>query len=753
MVALALGVSSLLAPFASAAPSPSVTIDWPAFLSKQDLLWTKLPTHWEEGAFLGNGLVGAMVFASAERTLSFQLGRTDITDHQKGREPILARPRLPVGRLEIQTAGKLEGAEARLSLRDAEWSGTLRTTRGSLELRSYVHATLPVLVVELAASGEEGARIGFQPAEAINPRLLVRRLPITDVDRNPAPFIEERGATRVSVQPRRAGGEYAVAWQETSLGGARRLIILSIADSFPGADARNQAAAAVARAVEEGPAALRRSHQAYWHAFYPASFVSIPNARLQSFYWIQMYKLASATRADRPAMGTLGPWYHATPIPGINWNLSLQLSYWPVHAANRLSLGESLLGIVDRNQDNLRSNVPASLGNGLMAVGRQGGPDAISPVDLTYPAAKGAHEISNLVWVMHDYWLHWRHAMDPALLQRMYPLLKASVGYVLTQLKPGQDGKLHLPVAISPEFPKTVADTNYDLSLLRWGLQTLIDLHRRAGDKQAPVASWRDTLARLTPYPVGPNGYSIGRDQPLDQSHRHFSHLFMVYPLRLVTGVNVDERTLIEKSLAHWIGLEGALQGQSFVGASAISSLLGKGEDAERFLVELLRRFVKPNTMYLEPADRSRPGSGNEFPVLETPLAAAQAIHEMLLQSWGGTLRIFPAIPAGWKEVAFHELRAEGAFLVSAVRRGGRTVLVKVKSLAGEPANLRADLDDPEIVGSSRRSMAKKQADGTWRLTLAKGESLVLQARGLSSADRTIAPIAATGDQNAFGLR
>ena len=44
-------------------------------------------------------------------------------------------------------------------------------------------------------------------------------------------------------------------------------------------------------------------------------------------------------RADRPALDTLGPWYQTTPIPGINWNLSLQLSYWPVYTANRLALG------------------------------------------------------------------------------------------------------------------------------------------------------------------------------------------------------------------------------------------------------------------------------------------------------------------------------------------------------------------------------------------------------------------------------
>jgi alpha-L-fucosidase 2 len=211
----------------------------------------------------------------------------------------------------------------------------------------------------------------------------------------------------------------------------------------------------------------------------------------------------------------------------------------------------------------------------------------------------------------------------------------------------------------------------------------------------------------------------------------------MVYPLRLVAGADAGERALIEKSLAHWIGFEGALQGYSFVGASAISSLLGKGDDAERFLDQLLGRFVKPNTMYLEAG-----------PVIETPLSAAQAVHEMLLQSWGGTLRIFPALPAGWKEVAFDDLRAEGAFLVSAVRRGGKTVLVKVHSLAGEPVVLKTDLIDAEVVGPAK---AEKQPDGTWRLTLARGESVTLQARGSTAAERGMGPVNSSGG-NAFGL-
>lgn len=47
-------------------------------------------------------------------------------------------------------------------------------------------------------------------------------------------------------------------------------------------------------------------------------------------------------------------------------------------------------------------------------------------------------------------------------------------------------------------------------------------------------------------------------------------------------------------------------------------------------------------------------------PVIETPLSAAQSIHDMLLQSWGGKIRIFPAIPATWKDIAYSGLRTEG---------------------------------------------------------------------------------------------
>ena len=724
------------------------SVDWPAFLARQDPMWNKLPARWEEGAFVGNGRLGAMVFSDDGRGLSWQLGRTDVVDHRPIVDPILASPRLPIGRVRLDPDAAIDRFEARLDLWNAELNMKLTTERGTAALRLYAHARDEVIVIEVGGGGAASVlRVGFRPDVAIIERHLLRKTPLTENDLNPAPFVERYGETFVSVQPRTSGGEYAVAWRESQGADGGRLIVLSVADSHPGTGARRAAADSVDRAIAQGADALRRTHRAFWHAYYPASFVSLPDARLESFYWLQMYKLASATRADRLPIDNQGPWYRRTPWPALWWNLNVQLSYWPVYASNRLELGESLLRFLDTRRDTLRKNVPnASASSGdVMAIGRMSGPDAVSPIGFVGPwtPKNGAQEISNLVWVMHNVWLHWRYTMDEKLgRDLLFPILEASVNAVLQRVERGPDGAWHLPETISPEFPKTAPDTNYDLSLLRWGCQTLLDLDARFQIREPQAAVWREALQQLVPYPQGPDGYMIGRGVPFDVSHRHFSHLLMIYPLKMVVGETPAERALVERSLAHWIGFEGALQGYSFVGASLISSLLGKGDAAVDYLGTLIGRFVHPNTMYTE--------SG---PVIETPLAAAHAIHEMLLQSHGGTIRVFPALPGAWRNVAFAGLRAEGAFLVSAVRRDGRVTTVRVESLKGEPARLRVDLDQPVVSGSGA-GRVKSERRGEWHVALRAGEFVELALRTASAADRAVAPIPhGPGAANPFGLK
>jgi hypothetical protein len=129
------------------------------------------------------------------------------------------------------------------------------------------------------------------------------------------------------------------------------------------------------------------------------------------------------------------------------------------------------------------------------------------------------------------------------------------------------------------------------------------------------------------------------------------------------------------------------------------------------------RRSVMPNGMYIA-------GS----PVIECALITGRSLHDMLLQSWGGKIRVFPAVPDKWQTAAFHDLRAEGAFLVSAERREGKTQWIRVKSLAGEPCRVvHGFAQTPKAArGPGQPVQVQPLADGTVEIVLQKGEEALL---------------------------
>src|SRR5437763_630642 len=108
--------TSALAAADAQSPDSGPSINWPEFLSRHDLLWKNIPASWEEGVLLGNGLAGAMISATSEGALQWEMGYTALTDHRAELDPMMARPRLPIGRLLLMPAGKPKGGSARLEL-------------------------------------------------------------------------------------------------------------------------------------------------------------------------------------------------------------------------------------------------------------------------------------------------------------------------------------------------------------------------------------------------------------------------------------------------------------------------------------------------------------------------------------------------------------------------------------------------------------------------------------------------------------
>jgi hypothetical protein len=590
-------------------------------------------------------------------------------------------------------------------------------------------------VIDLRPSeGERGCQWRFEPGIAVNPRVvkdsISNKQPIPENDKNPEPVAGASGGAHTIDQKLKVGGGYATAWQEIGEAGSRRTVLLSVGW---GKDALKQATDAVAKAANPSVPELEASHRAWWHAFYPASFLSVPDTRLESFYWIQMYKLASATRADRPAIDLMGPWFNETPWPRIWWNLNIQLTYYPVYAANHLELGESLCRMIDAGKENLAKNAK-EFAEDSEAVGRTTGYDCKGNV---------SGELCNYPWALHNYYMQYRYSMDDAMLRdRLLPRMRRAMNYYYHVMAEGADGKLHVTKGQSPEYHKEGghADCNIDLALVRWICGALVESCERLKIDDPLLPKWKDTLARLTPYPADENGLMVSADTPWKMSHRHYSHLLMIYPLYVMNWEQPENRDLITKSFDHWMSMPEAFRGYSYTGAASICAQIGRNNDTAKYLhffVDAKGKYgLLPNTHYTEAG-----------PVIETPLSGARTMQDMLIQSWGGKIRVFPGVPDDWKDATFDKLRAEGAFLVSASRKNGKTEWVRVESLAGEPCRVKAGMGEVE----SDRPV-KPLGDGVIELDLKKGESALLWPKGARPAEATVEMVAGDGKANTFGL-
>ena len=717
-------------------------VDWATFLGRHDIVWEKLPERFDHGIWHGNGLLGAVIYREGKNGMRWELGRSDVTARRRDNN------RLPIGGMVLETVGGITNGTARLELWNAESSGTIETTKGSILFRTFTHAIELVTVIELECSeGEQGATVQWVAAKCID-QVNNSRFNFDDPP-NPESRTESIGNVHVCLQPRHAGGEFATAWREVNDKNGKRRLYVSIADTYPKKGAGPQAAAAVQNACSTDVSTLRASHQAWWHAYYPKSFVTVPDGKIEGFYWIQIHKLACATRQDRPVMDLLGPWFRNTGWPRIWWNLNIQTAYLSVYTANHLEIGESLTRMMDRNRKNFVRNAKEIWGvdgcatvphttcyEGLRGDGSRAPDKYINPGDFT--------------WALHNYYLQYRYSMNHSMVtdherHAFYPLLRGSVNLYLHLLEKGDDGKLHLPAMHSPEYGHD-SDNNYNLSLLRWACQTLLALDARYAFNDPLAPRWREVLATLVDYPTDEHGLRVGAELAATKSHRHWSHMLMMHPLRIMNWEQPANQELMRKSVDFWLVTGGGRGLKAWSRAAAASLYAGMG-DGDKALENLHRhhderRFVMPNGMYIEGA-----------PVIECALVAGRSLHDMLLQSWGETLRVFPAVPAEWKDCAFHDLRTEGAFLVSAVRADGATQWIRIKSLAGEPCRVVHGMEEmPEVVTPDGETLAAKDlGSGVIEVSLAKGQEALLRC---DKQDTSIRPLELDeGDCNYWGVK
>lgn len=175
-------------------------------------------------------------------------------------------------------------------------------------------------------------------------------------------------------------------------------------------------------------------------------------------------------------------------------------------------------------------------------------------------------------------------------------------------------------------------------------------------------------------------------------------------------------KQLEAKGTSAWVGYSFAWQGN-------IYARMHQGDAAAKVLRTFAQCFCLPNSFHANGDQCGGKNSSYTYRpfTLEGNFAFAAGVQEMLMQSQGGVIQLFPAVPAQWQDVAFEGLRAEGAFVVAARMEKGRLIEAKIKSEKGE--TLLVEMGKTPLRATNAPF---EQAGSQLRITVKAGQTIVL---------------------------
>lgn len=729
------------------------------------LAFDKMPTRWDDGLPLGNGLIGELIWQKDDK-LRFSLDHAELWDlrpmqelHTPGfsykwvkeqvlndtyeavqkigdkpydREP--APSKIPGAALEFETKSWGEIKQATLNI---ETAVAEITWQNGVKMQSFVHAVQPI------------GYFRFENVDALNFKLLAPKYggkvdnseggPVAGDDLARLGYTQgeviQNGQSYRYTQKGWEGFYYEVAvkWQQLS----PKVITgsWSISAHYPDKP-KPTATQLLTTAANYNTAG--QTHQNWWKNFWAKSSVSLPDPLLEKQYYLELYKFGSTARSNTPPIslqavwtadnGRLPPWkgdYHH--------DLNTQLSYWPSYSANHLDEAMGYLNHLDENKSQYKKYTQWYFGTDGLNVP---GVTTLTGVEM---GGWIQYSLSPTVssWLAQHYYLQWRYSMDrPFLEKRAYPWFKEVAGFLEKITYLDKNGQRQLPLSASPEINNNkksawfLENTNYDLSLMRFVFDKAAELATELG-LTAEARHYKTIYAQFSDYHLSDNfELKFAKDLPYNESHRHFSHLLAIHPLGEIRWENGEkDQKIIRNSIQlldkigpdYWCGY-------SYSWLGNMKARAKDGEGAAKALTDFATSFCSVNSFHLN-GDQSKTGKSKmtyrPF-TLEGNFAYAAGIQEMLLQSYAGFIEVFPAIPGKWDQASFRDLRAEGAFLVSAKKENGAVDEISITADQGGRTRLKLPFKAHKI--QARKGVTVKQDNpGFLDLTFQKGGSVIIK--------------------------
>jgi alpha-L-fucosidase 2 len=722
-----------------------------------NLVFDSMATRWDEGIPLGNGWLGALIWKK-ENKIRLSLDRVDLWDDRPMKEIDKLRFSWVIEKVNlnqydsVQKMGdepyekyaaptKIPGAAIEFdcvkfgrvisNVLDIKTALSTIQFENGVSFFNYVHASKPV------------GYFGFEnlPAADIIPELMI---PAYNTGKTGATgnSVEGQGLERLGYkkgtvtktatsiryhQPTWNGNYYEVLiqWKRFSAKHIAGQWTISV----------NKPAVLIELNTSAKEPTGWAAHIAWWNNYWDRSSVSIPDWQLEKQYYLEMYKFGCVARTNTPPIslqaiwtadnGNLPPWkgdYHH--------DLNTELSYWPGYTGNHLDLTASYtnwLWKIKRTNKKWTKKYFGVDGLNVPGVCSISGKEMGGWIQYSMSPTTAA-------WLAQHFYWQWKYSMDKKFLrQRVHPYFEEIKKFLSgIGIKNKQEpGKIRLPLSSSPEFHDNSINawfnniTNYDLALVT-------NFHKLNTEIEAPVKDrqlkkWINQLELLSGIDTNETGFTIARGQNLDESHRHHAHLVAIYPLGLISSEDSTGKTIIDKSL-RWLEKMGTRNwcGYSFSWAACIYARAKEADNATKMLKIFASNFCSANSFHLNGDQKGGEYSSFTYRpfTLEGNFAYAQGIHEMLIQSYNGSIEIFPAVPDAWEDISFTNLRTEGAFLVSAKKENGVISEVSITAEQGGDLHLKRPFKTFYLTNKNKKY---KLEENTLEIIMAKGETIKIK--------------------------
>jgi len=456
-----------------------------------------------------------------------------------------------------------------------------------------------------------------------------------------------------------------------------------------------------------------------WKEYWNKSGVVLNDEFLERIWYNNLYFFNCAVKEGVNTPGLFANWSYND--IGTAWhgdyhmNYNTQQPFWLTFSSNHLEKNLSYVSLIEFLMDVSRRwakeyyNLPGAYF-----------PHTGYPVDMTmnpYPVPHWGWEICETPWAVQGLWWHYLYSGDEDFLRnRGFQPIKEAVEFLVAYMKRPEargpqwnDDKYHIFPTIPPELYalrpgfKYNYDCTVDLTLVRFifnAFEKAVNVLGLQEQERYLVADVKDILSH---YPDYPTVESEKYGKVIVSVPGEHSQVVYNVPSALITvfpgedhGLHSDPATLeLVKNTFLNQQNEG---GNDLVFKNLQAARIGM-LDIEKFKRQI-NYCLLPNGTSSDRAiqvhgrynDFSNYGFMEHMGVWFENFALPVVINECLMQSYSGEIRLFPNWPPE-KDAEFHNLRAAGAFLVSARLRNGKIENVRIISEAGNKLILKSRSD------------------------------------------------------------